>query len=112
MDSPIGAKLLIQGARGVVIEGTMIRSCISTSISLSIPRGITVLCKSCFSGQDNLERVKLPSSIVSVEPKCFANCPNLKTIYCYSSLQSFEGILKYGNNAEVVYVDCGKGCKR
>lgn len=103
MKDSVLAKLIVQGTKGVVMEGTKFKSCISTPNSLTIPRGICVIGKGCFSGQDNLEWICLPSSIISVEPMCFANCPNLKVIKCHSDLTDFESILKYGNNAEVIY---------
>lgn len=105
MNNSIYVKLIFQGTQGVVIEGTKIKSCISTPNSLSIPKGISALGKSCFSGQDNLERIYLPSSVILVEAKCFANCPNLRLIKCHDNLRKFEDILKYGNNAEVIYVN-------
>ena len=105
MNNIIITKLLFQGTKGVVLEGTKLKSCNSTPIALSIPKGVSVLEKGCFSGQDSLERIYLPSSIIAVEPMCFANCPNLRLIKCHSNLRKYENILKYGNNARVVYVD-------
>lgn len=105
MEDSIYTKLVIQGTKGVVIEGTKLMSCISTPVSLSIPKGISVIGKSCFSGQDNLERIYIPSSVIRIENMCFANCPKLRVIKCHNNLRVFENILKYGNNAEVIYVN-------
>ena len=45
--------------------------------------GITSAGK-LFAGLQNLESVSIPSSVESIFPEAFSNCPNLKTIYSKS----------------------------
>lgn len=96
-------KLALQGVKGIKLVGTRLESCDFVPSFVTIPYGITSIGMGCFSGQNNLERIFLPSSIIDIESLCFANCTNLRVIKCYESLRKFERILKYGNNAEVVY---------
>lgn len=97
-------KFTVQGAKGVVLDGTTLSTCSTTPISLTIPKGITVLGKSCLSGQDNLKRIIISSSVINIERNCLANCPNLELIRIPKSLSIFEPILKYGNNAKIDYI--------
>ena len=104
MSELVKTKFTVQGVEGVVLTGTKLVTCNSTPISLTIPKGVTVLGKSCLSGQDNLKRIRISSSVIKVEENCLSNCPNLEVILIHSSLREYEEILKYGNKARIEYV--------
>jgi hypothetical protein len=108
MDELIYTKLTIQGVTGAVIVNGTLKTCKSAPVFLSIPRECTALGDSCLSGQDDLEVLRLHSTITSVGKCVLSNCNNLKTIKCSEKLKKFESLLKYGNNAEVVYVHSNK----
>lgn len=56
-----------------------------------IPPGTAVVRTSVFRGNKELERVKIPKSVVSIAPGTFFDCTNLKSIEIDSSIV----LLKY-----------------
>jgi hypothetical protein len=105
MEESYLVRLKLQGADGVEFRDDCLLSCKSAPTSLSIPKGVLDLKSGCLSGQPDLERVSLPSTLIHIGDACFANCPNLRVIKCYPQMKPFEETLKYGNKAEVVYVN-------
>lgn len=103
-NSSLEAKLSVQGLIGAVIKEGCLYSCVTAPISLTIPKGITVLGRSCLSGQDLLERITISSSVIKVEESCLSNCPNLKVIRIHKGQEDLISGLTYGNKAVVRYV--------
>lgn len=103
-DSLLEAKLNVQGLIGVVIKEGCLYSCVTAPISLTIPKGIKVLGRSCLSGQDLLERITISSSVIKVEESCLSNCTNLKVIRIHKGQEHLISSLTYGNKARVLIV--------
>lgn len=108
MDSKAETKLKVQGVVGAVIKDGVFKTCISAPTSLTIPKEIKTLGRGCLSGQDNLERIILSSSVIEVEDYCLANCPNLKVIRIHKGQEVFIKTLTMCNKARVEYVPSSK----
>ena len=109
--SKIEAEFTYQGAKGFIIKDNCLVSCEITPDVLVVPKGITKIGRGCFSGHDNLKKCIISSSVVEVEKFCFANCPNLEYIKCGDNLRKYESILKYGNEAKIIYVNSNSSSK-
>lgn len=52
-----------------------------------IPEGVQVIKKGAFQGNDKIRRIIMPSSIVGIEPRAFADCSNLQEVKLNDNLQ-------------------------
>ena len=52
-----------------------------------IPNGVQVIKKATFQGNDKLKKIILPDSVVGIEPRAFADCPNLENVELSNNLQ-------------------------
>ena len=52
-----------------------------------IPEGVQIIKKGAFQGNDKIKRVIMPDSIIGIEPRAFADCPNLEETNLSSNLQ-------------------------
>lgn len=52
-----------------------------------IPEGVQVIKKGAFQGNDKVKRIIMPDSIIGIEPRAFAECPNLQEANLSSNLQ-------------------------
>ena len=59
---------------------------------------VTEMANKAFAQHSNLEKIKLPESIISIGYKCFANCTSLKK-------------LEIPSNVESIGESCLEGCK-
>ena len=102
-NTPVMARLAVQGVTVAKVDGSVFISCTSAPVSLTVPHGVTELASFCFSGQDNLKCIYLIHDVKVVGKACFANCPHLEKIVCNKRLKPFEQDLRSGNKARIVY---------
>lgn len=101
-DDTLRAKLYLQGFEKVQIENKVIVDCTVVPDIAIIPYGVEGLADGCMSGQLNLRRVLVPSSIKEIGEGVFSNCPNLELIVLDVNIQVFEEDILRGTNAKLV----------
>lgn len=67
-----------------------------------VPRGVEVLAPSCLSSVE-LSVVTVSQTVEQIGYGCFANCANLRIVRVPSALSKFDSLIRYGNNAKVIY---------
>lgn len=73
--------------------------------SVYVEDGILTIGKSAFEGS-KITTVSLPESIIELGDRTFANCTNLKEIYCYHKMPLFGADALKGTGAITVYIPC------
>lgn len=102
-DVSLKARLYLQGFDGVEVKSGIIRNCEVVPDVAVIPHGILGLADGCLSGQLNLEKVFIPTSVNFIGEGVFSNCPNLRLIIAPYSLSDLEDKLLCGTVAVIEY---------
>ena len=76
-----------------------------------MPDGVTALEEGCFSDNEIIEEVILPTSLEFISAGCFENCPNLKKIFIPSNVEEFdeedEGTTFGGTTQTIIHTPAG-----
>ena len=69
------------------IDKSWVDTHIDSNGEVTIPEGVEVIKKGAFQGNNKIKRVIMPDSVVGIEPRAFADCPNLQEVRLNDNLQ-------------------------
>ena len=69
------------------IDKSWVDTHVDSNGEVVIPEGVQVIKKGAFQGNDKVKRIIMPDSIIGIEPRAFAECPNLQEANLSSNLQ-------------------------